>query len=48
MVLNTSRLNILVVDVPEEYQGIVMEHLGKKKAEMKHMVHYGDACADRV
>ncbi len=30
---------MLVVDVPEEQQGIVMEHLGKKKAEMKHMVH---------
>ena len=34
-------IEYLVVDVPEEQQGIVMEHLGKKKAEMKQMVHYG-------
>ena len=34
-------MEYLVVDVPEEQQGIVMEHLGKKKAEMKNMVHYG-------
>ncbi len=32
----------LMVDVPEEQQGIVMEHLGKKKAEMKNMVHSGN------
>lgn len=32
----------LVIEVPEEQQGIVMEHLGKKKAEMKNMVHYGN------
>jgi GTP-binding protein len=35
-------IEYLVVDVPEEQQGIVMEHLGKKKAEMKQMVHYGN------
>ncbi len=34
-------IEYLVVDVPEEQQGIVMEHLGKKKAEMKQMIHYG-------
>ena len=35
-------IEYLVIDVPEEQQGIVMEHLGKKKAEMKQMVHYGN------
>ncbi|MBA3954056.1 translational GTPase TypA [Candidatus Dependentiae bacterium] len=33
-------IEYLVVDLPEEQQGIVMEHLGKKKAEMKQMTHY--------
>lgn len=32
----------LVVDVHEEHQGVVMELLGKKKAEMKTMNHYGN------
>lgn len=31
----------LVVDVLEEHQGVVIESLGKKKAEMKNMTHYG-------
>jgi GTP-binding protein len=35
-------IEYLVVDVPTDMQGIVMEQLGKKKAEMKHMAHYGD------
>ena len=35
-------IEYLVVDVPTEMQGVVMESLGKKKAEMKHMVHYGE------
>ena len=35
-------IEYLVIDIPEEQQGIVMEHLGKKKAEMKQMVHYGN------
>lgn len=35
-------IEYLVVDVQEEHQGIVMEYLGKKKAEMKQMVHYGN------
>jgi GTP-binding protein len=35
-------IEYLVVDVPTDMQGIVMEHLGKKKAEMKNMVHYGE------
>jgi len=34
-------IEYLVVDVPTDMQGIVMEHLGKKKAEMKNMAHYG-------
>lgn len=32
----------LVIDVLEEHQGVVMESLGRKKAEMKNMVHYGN------
>ncbi len=35
-------IEYLVVDIPEEYQGIVMESLGRKKAEMKNVVHYGN------
>lgn len=35
-------IEYLVVDIPEDQQGIVMEHLGRKKAEMKNMVHYGN------
>ena len=34
-------IEYLVVDVPTDMQGIVMEHLGQKKAEMKQMSHYG-------
>ncbi len=30
----------LILDIPEEHQGIVMEFLGRKKAEMKNMTHY--------
>ena len=33
-------IEYLVVDVPAEYQGVVMESLGKKKADMKNMHHY--------
>ena len=35
-------IEYLVVDVPTTMQGVVMESLGKKKAEMKNMHHYGD------
>ena len=35
-------IEYLVVDVLEEHQGVVMESLGKKKAEMKNLVHYGN------
>lgn len=35
-------IEYLVVDVLEEHQGLVMEHLGKKKSEMKQMHHYGN------
>lgn len=31
-----------VIDVPQEYQGVVMEHLGKRKAEAKNMTAYDD------
>lgn len=30
----------LILDIQEEHQGIVMERLGRKKAEMKNVVHY--------
>ncbi|MCX5925176.1 MAG: translational GTPase TypA [Candidatus Dependentiae bacterium] len=32
----------LVIDVPQEYQGAVMEHLGIRKAEMKNLTSYDD------
>jgi GTP-binding protein len=33
-------IEYLVVDILEEHQGVVMEKLGKKKAEMKNIHHY--------
>ena len=33
-------IEYLVVDVMEEHQGIIMEKLGRKKAEMKNIHHY--------
>ncbi len=35
-------IEYLVVDIPEEYQGVVIESLGRKKADMKNLVHYGN------
>lgn len=35
-------IEYLVIDVLEEHQGVVMESLGRKKAEMKNMVNYGN------
>lgn len=35
-------IEFLVLDVPEEYQGAVMENLGRRKAAMKTMVPLGD------
>jgi len=32
----------LIIDVPEEYVGIVIEKLGKRKAEMKNMVTFNE------
>jgi len=32
----------LTIDVPQEYQGVVMEHLGIRKAEMKNVTSYDD------
>lgn len=32
----------LTIDVPQEYQGIVMEHLGTRKADMKNLTSYDD------
>lgn len=33
-------IELLTVDIPEENQGLVMEYLGKKRAEMKNMTHF--------
>lgn len=30
----------MVIDVPAEYQGVVMERLGRKKAEIQHIEHH--------
>jgi GTP-binding protein len=35
-------MELLVIDLPEENQGVVMENLGKRKAIMKNMVNYGN------
>lgn len=35
-------IEYLVTDIQEEHQGIVMEFLGRKKAIVKQMVHYGN------
>lgn len=35
-------IELLIVDVSEEHQGVVMELLGTRKAIMKNMVHHGD------
>ncbi len=32
----------LTVDIMEEHQGVIMEKLGKKKAELKNVHHYGN------
>jgi GTP-binding protein len=35
-------VELVVIDTPEEYQGSVMENLGKRKGIMKNMVTFGD------
>lgn len=35
-------IEYLVIDIPEEYQGSVMENLGRRKAEMKNLTAYAD------
>ncbi|HMW36907.1 MAG TPA: translational GTPase TypA [bacterium] len=32
-------MEYLIIDVPEEYMGVVIEKLGKRKAEMKNLIH---------
>lgn len=32
-------IEFVIIDVPEEYQGVVMENLGRRKGEMKNMTH---------
>ncbi len=38
-------IELVVIDVPSEYQGAVMENLGRRKGHMKNMVTFSD---DRV
>ncbi len=33
---------LLTIDIPEKYQGTVIENLGKRKAEMQNLTPYGD------
>lgn len=35
-------MEYVVLDVPEEFQGAVMENLGRRKANMKNMAPFGD------
>ncbi|MFI5332837.1 MAG: translational GTPase TypA [Candidatus Babeliales bacterium] len=35
-------IEYLVIDIPSEYQGVVMENVGKRKAEMKNLSPYAD------
>ena len=35
-------IEYLVIDIPPEYQGVVMENSATQKAEMKNMDHYDD------
>jgi GTP-binding protein len=35
-------MELLMIDLPEENQGVVMENLGKRKAIMTNMVNYGN------
>lgn len=32
----------MVIDTPEEYQGVIMERLGRKKAVMQHVEHHSN------
>lgn len=34
-------IELAIIDVPEQYQGVVMENLGQRKAELKHMLPIG-------
>lgn len=35
-------IEYMVIDIPEEYQGVVMERLGRKKAELQHITHFSN------
>ncbi len=35
-------IEFMVIDIPTEYHGIVMERLGKKKAELQNMQHFSN------
>lgn len=38
--VKSEPMELLIVDIQEEHQGVVMEFLGRKKAELKNMTHY--------
>lgn len=40
--VDSEPIEHVIVDVPEEYVGIVIEKLGKRKAEMKNMLTFND------
>lgn len=35
-------IELAIIDVPEQHQGVVMENMGQRKAELKNMLHMGD------
>ena len=36
-----SRWNLLVIDCPEEYIGVVIEKMGTRKGKMSKMINHG-------
>lgn len=35
-------IEFMVIDIPSEYQGVVMERLGRKKAELQNVTHFSN------
>ena len=42
MMLYREPIEHVIIDVPEEFVGIVIEKLGKRKAEMKNMITFNE------
>jgi GTP-binding protein len=40
--VRSEPIELLIIDVPEEYQGVLMDKLGQRKAELKYMHAYDD------